>query len=878
MFDKLLTIQSLKTSFIFLVVFLCNFFVNAQDTIYKNVNDTLLLQVDSLVVDTLTIDTLEVKKTSAAIKSKVDYSSNDSIRFDVKNQEVFLFNNAEINYDKINLKAAYIKLEFEKSIAFAEGVKDSIGKIVGSPVFTENSQSYKSRTMKYNYETKKGLITKVFTEDGDGYLHGKIIKKMENDEINVKYGSYTTCSNEEHPHYEFRFNKSKVIPGKKIITGPAHLVIEGVSTPLFIPFGLFPNKTGQRSGILIPTYGESADRGFYFEDGGYYWAISDYLDFKLTGDIYTRGSWAVNPYMNYVKRYKFRGSFNMTYAINLVGDKGSSDYKKSNDFAIRWVHSQDPKARPNSRFSANVNIVSNQYNEYNPTSTEVFLSNTFQSSVAYQTNWAGKYFLTVNGSHSQNTKTKKVNITLPEVSFSVNRFYPLRKKAKAGQLKWYENISMNYSMNAKNTINILDSLLFTSEALSQMQNGIKHSVPISSSIKVLKYFNLTNSINITDRMYFKSIRKYWSNDTVWTSDTTYNIGKEKIDTIPGFRNAFDFSLSSSLTTKLYGMVSFKKGPIRAIRHVLTPTVSFSYIPDFGDPVWGYYDYYIDTNGREVDYSVFDGAIYGKPPGQKSGRVNFSLSNNLEIKVRSKKDTITGMKKIVLVDNFSISSSYDLAKDSLNWSKVSMSGRTRLFKNLNITYSSLWDPYILDSTGTKNLNRFEWTENKKFLRLDNTTWNLGLNLNLNSQKLKNQKTSDNGTGEEMSEITETPDQYVDWDVPWKLNISYNVRYSNRNKYVNYERSKEETLVQTLSFWGDISITPKWKIGFRSGYDFETGKLSYTSINIYRDLHCWQMRFNWIPMGVQKSWNFSLNIKSSILQDLKLTKKKDFRDNY
>ncbi|MCK4407097.1 MAG: LPS-assembly protein LptD, partial [Bacteroidales bacterium] len=414
----------------------------------------MLLQVDTLVVDTLTVDTLEVQKTSAAIKSKVDYSSNDSIRFDVKNQEVFLFGNAEINYDKINLKAAYIKIEFEKSIAFAEGVKDSTGKIVGSPVFTENSQSYKSRTMKYNYETKKGLITKVFTQDGDGYLHGKIIKKMENNEINVKYGSYTTCSNEEHPHYEFRFNKSKVIPGKKIITGPAHLVIEGVSTPLFIPFGLFPNKTGQRSGVLIPTYGESANRGFYFEDGGYYWAISNYLDFKLTGDIYTRGSWAVKPYMNYIKRYKFRGSFNMTYAVNLVGDKGSSGYQKSNDFAVRWVHSQDPKARPNSKFSANVNIVSNQYNKYNPTSTEVFLSNTFQSSVAYQTNWAGKYFLTVNGSHSQNTGTKKVNITLPELSFSVNRFYPLRKKAKAGQLKWYENISMNYTMNAKNTINI----------------------------------------------------------------------------------------------------------------------------------------------------------------------------------------------------------------------------------------------------------------------------------------------------------------------------------------------------------------------------------------------------------------------------------------
>ena len=597
---KLLTKYSLKIALTVVLFILSGTTVRSQDTITDNVPDSLLFHTNTLAVDTSAKNTKII-----GIKSKIDCSATDSIRFNISEHKVYLFNESSIDYEKINLKANYIDIDFDKSLVYAIGVPDSNGKITGDPIFSEEGQSYKSKEMKYNYETEKGLIKHVFTQDGDGYIHGNIIKKLGTGEINVKSGSYTTCNCEEHPHFEFRYNKSKFIPGKKIITGPAYLVIEGVPTPLFIPFGLFPNKKGQRSGIVIPTYGESASRGFYFENGGYYWAINDFFDFKLTGDIYTHGSWAVKPNLRYRKRYKFSGSLNLGFATNIVGQEGSADYQKSKDFSIRWIHNQDPKARPNSKFSANVNIVSNKFNQFNPTTTEQFLSNTFQSSVAYQTNWNGKVFLTANASHSQNTKTKIVNLTLPEVSVSVNRFYPFRSKSKVGQLKWYDNISVTYSMNAKNTVSIEDSLLFKPEALSKLQNGIKHSIPISSTIKLFKYFTLTNSVNVTDRMYFEQTKRYWDNDTVWVTDSTYNIGQELIDTIPEFSNAFDFSINSSINTKLYGMLAFKKGPIRAIRHVFTPSVGFSYTPDFSTEKWGYYDSYVDGEGNEVEYSKFE---------------------------------------------------------------------------------------------------------------------------------------------------------------------------------------------------------------------------------------------------------------------------------
>ncbi len=848
---------------------------------------------DTLAIDTLAIDTLISGKASEdALDARVDYKSADSIEFDLVNKKVFMYNNAVIVYDDINLQANYIEINFETNELYATGLPDSTGKMTGLPVFKQADQQFKSKTMRYNYKSKKGYINSVITEDGSGFLHGETVKKMDNDVVNISKGSYTTCELEEHPHFEFRYSKSKVIPKKRIVTGPAYLVVEDVPTPLAIPFGWFPNKQGQRSGIILPTYGEAADRGFYFEGGGYYFYINDYLDFKVVGDVYTLGSWAVRPSFRYKKRYKYTGSANFTYAINITGVKEAPDYSRKRDFKIQWSHKQDPKARPKSTFSADVNIVSSTLNRYNPSTAQDYLSNTFRSSIAYQTNFGGKYYLTINAAHDQNTITKIVNVTLPELTFSVNRFNPFVTKKKIGPNKWYHNITTSYNLNARNTVTAADSVIFTPEVLDLMKNGIKHSIPISSPVKLLKYFNWTNSINLTDRMYFESYRKYWSNDTIFEDNDTI-VGYLVRDTINGFNNIFEFGFSSSVSTKIYGMVQFgKKFPVQAIRHVLTPSVSFSYRPDYGSDFWGYYDTYIDEDGEEVQYSKYEGSIYGTPTAGKSGQIGFSFLNNLEMKVKSKKDTITGMKKVGLIDNFTISFSYDLAKDSLKWSYLNLSGNTRLFKNLYITYRSQLDPYILDSTGTKRLNQSEWSVNRRLFRLNSTNWSVGLDWRLNSKDFGKQdekpvatgpkinaKTDDlPGTPEEIEDVLANPDDIIDWSIPWDLTLSYNFSYNVMRTYENYVTERNETVVQTLGVSGNVSITPKWKIGIRTGWDFESNDLSYTSVSIYRDLHCWEMRFNWIPTGYQKSWNFTINAKASLLQDLKLNKKKDFRDNF
>lgn len=816
----------------------------------------------------------EVKK--AYLDSKVERSARDSIVQDLKNRKVFLYGMAVITYGDIKMEADYIEVDFSKNEVFAKGIPDSLGKMAGNPIFTESGQKFEAKEMRYNFDTKKGLISSVVTEDGQGFLHGVKVKKMPDNTVNISSGSYTTCNDKVHPHFSFNFKKSKVIPDNKIVTGPAYMTIEDVPTPLAIPFGMFPNKSGQRSGIRVPTYGESKNRGFYLENGGYYFAINDNMDLDVVGDIYSHGSWAFKPTLRYVKKYKFSGSFNASYAINIVGNEGSADYQKSNDFNIRWSHRQDPKARPNGRFSADVNIVSSNFNKYNPTSTENYLSNEFKSSIAYQTNFNNKLFLTLNASHRQNTKTKMVEISLPELTLSANQMYPLKKKIPTGKAKWYEGLSVNYTSNARNTVSMPDSLLFTPQTYKKLQNGIQHSIPISLPLKVLKHLNLNTSVNLNDKMYFNSRQKTWVNDTLFQGNDTI-VGYVDTDTIQGFRNVVDYNLSTSLTTKIYGMVTFKKGPIRAIRHVMTPNVGFSYTPEFGDPKWGYYDSYVDGDGETQYYSEFEGAIYGGPPKDKSGRVTFGLNNNLEIKVPSKKDTITGVKKVMLIESLSLTGSYDLAKDSLNLSYISISGRTRLFKTLNIQYAAIWDPYILDSAG-RQINQFEWDVNRRLLRLTQTTWSFGMSYSLNQKELTKEKerTSTAGTTNELAEINRNPEDYVDWTVPWSLTFNYNLRYSNRITSINYTPKKDPKIVQTLGFSGDVNITPKWKIGFTSGWDFEAKGLSYTSINIYRDLHCWEMRFNWIPLGVRQSWNFSINVKSSILQDLKLNKKKDFRD--
>jgi len=841
------------------------------------------IEVDTLANDTSSVTISSDMKTSESLKSKVVYSSDDSINFNINTQKAYLFGNASVTYEGIVLKAAYIELDMNKNIVFATYLKDSVGNQIGKPVFIDDKQEFTTETITYNFKTKKGLITQIITQEGEGFIHSDTAKKFEDNVLYIKNGAYTTC-NLEHPHFAIKSPKIKIIPDDKILTGPAYLSIADIPTPLGVPFGMFPNQKGRSSGILIPTYGESVIAGFFLKDGGYYFGLNDNMDLALRGDIYSKGSWAARALSSYKKRYKYSGNLSLRYSVFKFGDIELPDFSKEQDFFVSWTHAQDPKAKPNSRFSAKVNAGSSSYNKYNSSNSADYLRNTLQSNISFSKSWAGKpYNLAINLRHSQNTLNKSVDLSLPEIVFSVNRFYPLKSKKKSVGTKWYDKIGVGYRMDAINKVNTYDSLLFTNTSLADLNNGIKHTIPISTSFKIFKYLHLSPSFNYTDRWYFQSIEKSWLNNTLLT------------DTIPGFKSAADFSFNTSLKTKIYGMMQFKGKNIKAIRHVATPSISFNYRPDFGEDNWGYYKtVQNDVDGNTQTYSIFGDyntwkGIYGAPPSGKYGVVNFGLTNNLEMKVANKKDTITGTKKIVLIENLTLSSSYNMAMDSLKWSDIRLNGYTRLIDNvLNLKYKATFDPYILitDSNGfTKNINKFEWKENNRLSRIENSDWILSLNLRLKHNMFNkkpapsNSLTSEHGTKEELEMINQNREDYVDFSIPWSLNFNYNLSYLNNYYYTTSKNldSISDNIIQTLSFSGDINLTEKWKIGFRSGYDFVNKDFTYTSIDIYRDLHCWEMNFNWIPFGFLQSYNFSIKVKSAVLQDLKLTRKREWFDN-
>ena len=870
--------------------------------------DTLVLPSDSIThTDSLRYDTLKPmprrriapRRASSAIETKVVCTATDSVWRDMNRKKIFYFGNAEAKYDDINLTAACLEFDLETSTCRAYGVADSLGKLQGRPLFKQGETTFEAVEMLYNFKSKKGIITKVWTEESGGYLHGERIKRMDDNSVNIRSGGFTTCDLKEHPHFQFKFTKAKVIPDDKIVTGPIYMTIADVPLPLALPFALIPNTKGRKTGIIMPTYGESANRGFYLENGGYYWAINDNYDLQVLGDIYTRGSWGIKPTFRYNKRYKFNGSLALGFAVNKIGTKGAADYQESTDFKIQWTHKQDTKAHPRHNFSANVNIVSSNFNKYNATTVNDQLSNTFQSSISYQTNFGGKVYLTLNANHSQNTLTRQVTASLPEMTLTVNRFYPLKKVGKAGKKRWYQELNASYTMNGKIYVNDIDTVLFNGFtdnfglwAKNVMRNhaqmGVKHNIPVNLPIKLFKHFTWTNSANFSDYMYFKHIEKQWINDT----DST---GHLQTDTIHGFRNLVDFNLSSNLTTKVYGMVRFAKGPIRAIRHVITPTVGFTYKPNFGDPRWGVYGTYTDGNGIEQTYNKFASPLYGTPSQTQQGLLTYSIGNTLDIKVPSRSDTITGLKNVTLLESLNLSGNYDITKDSLRFSTLGISARTTLFKKLKISYNSVWDPYAADSLG-RRINKFEIIENKRLFHKNSSSWQFSLSYSFNQNdidKLRGRKKngpasfedniqnraqrSMNVTEGELLDIMGNPNAYVDWSTPWSLTLSYNLSYTTNVAYAAAVGIPTHRVVQTLNINGDISITPKWKFTFSTGWDFTNHGLSYTNLSVYRDLHCWEMRFNWIPIGSYKSWNFTINVKAQALKDLKLSKKKDYRDN-
>lgn len=812
--------------------------------------------------DTLS-KTIPRKKT---FEDRVNYSSKDSITIDLSLKKVFLYNESKIKYQGIELESGEMSINFKTKALSAQGIKDSNNNMVQYPIFKEKGTEYRSTNIDYNFDTKKGYIKGVFTKEGEGYLHGEKVKKVDDKTMYISHGKFTTCDL-DHPHFSINFSKAKAITQDKIITGPAWFSIMDIPLPLGIPFGYFPFTSTKQSGLLIPTYGYAQNRGYYLRNLGWYFAINDYVDLIAQGDIYTNLSWAVNLRSNYVKRYKYRGNLELRFEENKTGIKNTPSFSSSTDFKLRWTHQQDAKSNPNSNFSANVNLVSRSFNQYAVNVSDYF-NNTTTSSIAYSRKLGKKFNLTANLGESYNINTGSINLDLPSITLSSSQFYPFRKKQSKGKQSWYENISFTYRTSLVNNINTIDTLLFTQEVYRNMRNGMSHSIPIQSSVKILKHFNWTNSINYNERWYLNSTIKQYN-------PITDLVDK---DTVFGFISNRDVSFNTSLNTRLYGMFAFKKGYIKALRHVINPSLSMNFTPDFSDPSLGFYNFYLDKLGNKVFYSKTEDGMFGSPPRGKSGIVSFNLGNNLEMKVGSKKDSIKNERKIVLLESFNISTGYDLARDSVNWQPLRITARTTLFQRLVINYSASYTPYVINQSGQLT-NEFLYNKEKILFKNQNSQWDLNLNWQLNSKKSNTQTSTDNISPTEQTyspfaNPNEVFGYNVDFTIPWSLNLGLN--FSRLSSYIVALANYQTNLSSVLSAKGDINLTNKWKIGFTSGYDFINKDFTYTSIDFYRDLHCWEMRMNWIPFGPRAGWNFTIAVKASMLQDLKYEMRDDFRN--
>ncbi len=813
-----------------------------------------------------------------ALDAAITYKGVDSIVYDLDSGKTYIYAKGEINYGTFYLKADFIAFDWEAKTICAEQVTDSSGKKGELVYFRDGDEEFKAESMCYNFGTKKGKIHYFRAQEGEGYIAVTDAKKAEDDSYFGDHLSYTTCEL-DHPHFYISARKAKIKPQEIAVTGPANLVIADVPTPLFLPFGIFPIKRGQTSGLIIPQYGSHISQGYFLRNGGYYFALSDYYDLMLTGDIYSRGSWGFHAMSRYALKYKFTGSLGFDYTVNKFGLSFDPSFSANKGFFVRWSHSQDAKTLPNNKFSASVNLGSTNYLQDNSFSSS-YLTNQLNSTVSYSRVFPGSPFsLSASMRHSQNISTNTVTAALPEAQLSMSRIYPFKSLTDNPNSFLYQ-FGVTYAMNMQNTVSTPDSLFFTQDMLDDLRSGFSHKVSASAPVKILKYFTLSPYANYTENWYFETIRKSYDPYTVIDTIQT-GTGEDSIitteylvrtDTINELRAARYYSMGASLTTKVYSMAQFN-GKLKAIRHVLTPSLSFNYTPDFGDPKYGYYGEYYPTpsNDGPTLYSIFEGGIYSGPGRGEIGSIGLNLANTLDIKVYSKKDSVKHEKKIRLIENFSVSSAYNLAADSLNFSDIGFSAYTTIAKKVRVNVSGSFDPYVLDSLG-RNINTFEWTKNQRIGRFNGG--NLAVSTDFQSLRKENPSMATTaGTEEEREMVWNNPQDYIDFTTPWNLAVSYNLRVTNTPTAAGIDSLYT---TQSATFSGDIAVTPNWKVQVTSGYDFQLKDFTYTSIDIYRDLHCWQMSFRWIPFGLRQSYVFNINVKAAVLQDLKLTRRKDWTE--
>ena len=857
---------------------------------------------NKVIDDSIRMDSIARKK-SGGVDAPVDYTAEDSLVYDAPNKIAHLYGNSNVKYTNMDLTSDKIAMDIDKSTVKATGTTDTTadGGIKGKPIFKMGSDTYDTDTIAFNFKSKKALINNVYTEQQDGFLTGAKSKRDSSGVIYLQHGRYTTCD-DPHPDFYISLSRAKVRPGKDVVFGPAYLVVCDVPMPLAIPYGFFPFTKSYSSGFIMPTYGDESDRGFYLRDGGYYFAISDKWDLKLLGEIYTKGSWGISAASNYRKRYKYSGSFFFSYQDTKTGDKGMPDFAEQESFKIQWSHRQDSKANPFSSLSASVNFATSSYERnnlnslYNP---QTLTQSTRTSSVSWSTQFSSLGLsLSATANLSQNMRDSSIAMTLPDLNISVARFYPFRRKKMVGDERWYEKIALSYTGHISNSINTKEDKLMHSSLIKDWRNAWQHQIPVSASFTLFKYINVNPSFNFTDRMYTNKVTRSWDeNRQVEVADTTY-----------GFHNVYNWNMSVGLSTKLYGMwIPNRKifgDKIQAVRHVITPTVSFSYAPDFGASRYGYWDTYqktdADGNVSLVSYSPYQGALYGVPGKGKTGSLSFTLGNNLEMKVKSDKDS-TGLKKISLIDAFDISMSYNMAAKVRPWSDMNINLRLKWWKNYTFNMNAVFATYAyeLDEQGNPYVGTHtEWGKGR-FGRFQGMSQNFsftltpekiaklfgggksdeddnkkkgnsddeGVDTDIESNVDDEMENGKHGAKKKTGKAKTDSDGYMTFKMPWSLTFGYGITMredTRREKFNEKTMRYPYKFTQTLNMSGNVRISDGWNISFSSGYDFDNHALSMTTASLQRDLHCFNMSCS-VVLAPYTSYNFTFRCNASTLTD-------------
>jgi len=831
-----------------------------------------------LAIDSLSSQRPKLPTAAGDLDSSV-FTDAQLIVYDVENEMIHLYGKAHVKYDNIDVKAHEIHFNYaDKTFtALADTIKsDSKNDEV---IMTESGKEYRASEMVYNYETKKGKINQLITSDeGEGIIFGNEVKKNEYDELFAQDAYYTTCK-ADHPHFRINVNKVKIIPKTAIYSGPANLVIADVPTPLVLPFAFFPLNEDRASGIILPTYGESPGTGFYLRQGGFYWAINDYIDMGLLGDISTNGSWRINLASQYRLKYRFNGNINLSLGRLFENDRISPAFQKNNEFSIRITHSQDAKARPNGTFRANVNIASNGYQRNYNTTSQRSLDNVLSSSVAYNYTFPRAPFsFSTAFRHSSNLNTNAFTLNLPQLNLNMRAIYPLEKKVRVGSKKWYENTQLSYSGSFNNELNTLDSLIFKKETYRNFETDISHSIPISISFKFLKHFTMNPSIRYEENWFFKYLDYRYESDSIPENSETR--GVLVVDTLNGFVASREFgNIGPSLSTNLYGIFNFKKGKIKAIRHVLSPRLSYNFLPDFSTTFWNNYQTLQYETPFGNDTTIVRTRFIGKRTSrQQQSSLSLGLGNRFDMKVRTPKDSLNKEKKVELLRSLNFNTGYNFAKDSFKMNDINMTVAADFLNKFTINFNASFSPYVFyinENGNIINIDRYliKRKVNRKLARFK--TANLRVNTRFSDGDFVATETSNYGSEAQIFELNEYPERFLDFSQKWSIGLSYVLGFSKQ--YNNIALTDSIAITQNnLNATFDFTLTDKWKLNGSSGYNFKTKELTYTRLNITRDLHCWQMSFNWVPFGDLKSYDFRINVKAAVLQDLKLTRRRQWYD--